>query len=221
MTSFWVPAAAAVGASGLTGLAGFGAVVWNQRHIERSAELCHPGGGLPAPGRTLAVIHDAGQFTPSDSRVPAQASAMASMWRWEFVVRSIHWTSMTALRQRSSRSTRRGRRSRSPESSKRCSSLIISYEPARDLLEIAGEVGNARGTVQTRLRGPAWSAEQRKALQSATERSWLRDRASMSIPHGVRRRCGRWSYAKPRRSSGGILESDRFHPTWVMRRHPV
>jgi hypothetical protein len=168
MTSFWVPAVAAVGASGLTGLTGFGAIIWNQRHIERSVSS-----GSQAEACRLLVEHSL-SFTrlanalrrtadsrsgPSDGfdlglgiRRPLEPLALYDRLAAGYGPISTAWTTIKVSGQ--------------------LETVQLADELVRacgDLLEIAGEVGTARGRIQTKLRGPAWSVEQRNALQTTSE----------------------------------------------------
>jgi hypothetical protein len=168
MTSFWVPAVAAVGASGLTGLTGFGAIVWNQRHIDRSASSASQ-----AEACRLLVEHSL-SFTrlanalrrtadsrsgPSDGfdaalgiRRPFEPLALYDRLAAGYGPISTAWTTIKVSGQL--------------ETVQLADQLVRA---CGDLLEVAGEVGAARGRLQTKLRGPAWSVEQRNALQTTSE----------------------------------------------------
>jgi hypothetical protein len=168
MTSFWVPAVAAVGASGLTGLTGFGAIIWNQRHIEHSvttasqAEACRLlvehslsftrlANALRRTADARSGSHD-GLDIALGIRRPLEPLALYDRLAAGYGPISTAWTTIKVSGQ--------------------LETVQLADELVRacgDLLEIAGEVGTARGRIQTKLRGPAWSVEQRNALQTASE----------------------------------------------------
>lgn len=169
MTSIWVPVIAALGASGLTGAAGFGALAWQQRRIDRSAQsaaqtqahrlliehsltftmlantlrqTAEGRAGLVGEGLELAL----GIRRPLDPLVLYDRLAAG------FGPVNAAWTTIKV--------------SGTLETVQLADHLVRA---CTDLLEVAGEVGTARGRVQTRLRGPRWTVEQRNALQTAIE----------------------------------------------------
>lgn len=168
MTSVWVPIVAAVGASGLTGLTGFGAIIWNQRHIDRSANSA-----TQAETCRLLVEHSL-SFTMLANSIRQTAEFRSGLGEGLDVTLGIRrplepldlhdrlavafepinsaWTTIKV--------------SGTLETMQLADHLVRA---CADVLELAGEVGAARGRIQTRLRGPAWSADQRNALQDATE----------------------------------------------------
>lgn len=168
MTSIWVPVVAAVGASGLTGLAGFGSVVWNQRRIERSA-----GSATQAEACRLLVEHSLSFSMLANSlrhtaefrsgvgdgldvalgiRRPLDPLDLYDRLATAFEPINTTWTTLKVTA--------------ALETVQFADHLVRA---CADLLEVAGEVGKARGKFQSRLRGPAWTDDQRRALQSATE----------------------------------------------------
>jgi hypothetical protein len=168
MTSIWVPVIAALGASGLTGAAGFGALAWQQRRIDRSARSA-----AQTEAHRLLIEHSL-TFTMLANTLRQTAEVRAGLGEGLEVALGIRrpldplvlydrlaaafgpvntaWTTIKV--------------SGALETVQLADHLVRACS---DLLEAAGEVGTARGRVQTKLRGPRWTTEQRNALQTAIE----------------------------------------------------
>jgi hypothetical protein len=168
MTSIWVPVVSAAGASGLTGFTGFGALAWQQRHIQRSAKSAREAAAcrlLIEYSLSFTMLANALRQTAEfrsgvgegldlafGIRQPLDPLVLYDRLAAGFGPISTTWTTIKV--------------SASLETVQLADQLVRA---CGDLLEVAGEVGIARGRIETRLRGPAWTPDQRRSLQVATE----------------------------------------------------
>jgi hypothetical protein len=168
MTSLWVPVVAAVGASGLTGLSGFGAIAWQQRRIERAAKSA-----TQAEAYRVLIEHSL-SFTVLAHALRQTAELRSGLGEDLDVALGIRrpldplelYDRLAKGFEPINTAWAKIKVSGSPETGQLADQLV---QACADLLDVAGEIGTARGKLQTRLRGPAWSADQRNALQAAIE----------------------------------------------------
>jgi hypothetical protein len=168
MNSAWVPVVAAVGASGLTGLSGFGAIIWNQRHLSHSANSA-----TQADACRLLVEHSL-SFTMLANSLRQTAQFRSGLGEGFDVALGIRrpldaldlYDRLTVAFEPINTAWTTIKVSAALETVQLADHLVRA---CADVLELAGEVGTARGKLQTRLRGPVWSADQRNALHDATE----------------------------------------------------
>jgi hypothetical protein len=168
MTSIWVPVIAALGASGLTGAIGFGALAWQQRRIDRSAQAA-----AQTQAHRLLIEHSL-SFTMLANTLRQTAEVRAGLSDGLEAALGIRrpldplvlYDRLAAVFGPVNTAWTTIKVSGALETVQLADHLVRA---CADLLEVAGEVGTARGRIRTKLRGPRWTIEQRNALQTAIE----------------------------------------------------
>jgi hypothetical protein len=152
----------------LTGLSGFGAIAWQQRRNARAARSA-----IQAEAYRLLIEHSLSftmlahglrQTAESRSGITEDVDVVLRIRRaldpleiYDRLVEGFRPINTAWATVKVSGST---------ETGQLADQLV---QACAHLLDVAGEVGAARGKLQTRLRGPAWSVDQRKALQASID----------------------------------------------------
>jgi hypothetical protein len=167
--SIWAPVVAALGASALTGALGFGGIWWQQRRRDQTASEAEKGEAyhqliahsLPflMRARTLRLTMERrsgigeGLDVVMRLRRPTDPMELYDWFAKGFEPLNEAWAKVQTIG--------------STDAETAATELV---DACADVLEVATEMGTARGKVSTALRGVEWTAGQRDDLEAAIER---------------------------------------------------
>lgn len=167
--SIWAPVVAAVGASGLTGALGFGAIWWQQRRADRTATLARKNAAYQqlisrslsfvVRSHTLRTVMQVrsgvreGVDVASRLRRPADVFELHDWLAQDFDPINEAWATVQVF-----------------GSVNAVAAATRVLDACADLLNTATRPGQARGRVTSVLKGLAWTPEQQRALTDATQR---------------------------------------------------